>query len=180
MPSLAQIRTMVRASAPADWEDLEPGPWYLDGFATVNGQVETSYHPRLAVYRPDVSLRLAWGMRKSWGDSDDDGLRFDWHFPDPRMVLELVDVLWAGALVDRLVVVAVDGHRCLLPCPAEPIVVDSGQHRPDIVGETASAYDVAVARLVNSIGDGISEFDRYFRESGIVEIPNDGPPPALR
>ena len=52
-------------------------------------------------------------------------------------------------------------------------VVESGQSRPEVVGETVRAYDVAVARLVNSIGKGISEFDHYFRESGIVELPDD-------
>jgi hypothetical protein len=178
MPTLASIQAMVANSDPEDWAQLEPGPTYLYQLWTVSDRdgthLEPAEHITRAVYRSNVELGLAWGLVR---DTPSEA-KFPWTgvFPDAKHDrLVFVDILWNGAPVDRLVVAVVDGGRAVLP-PARPIVVDAGFGDAEIVGEVATPYDVAVARLIHTLsGSPESEFDRYSREAGIVEVPDDGP-----
>ena len=80
-------------------------------------------------------------------------------------MLEFVDVLWAGALVDRTIVVSVDGRRCLLPVPRRSRSSSTaGNPGPTSSSRPRRRTPSTVARLVDSIGESISEFERYFSE----------------
>ena len=96
------------------------------------------------------------------------------------MRVVLLDVLWAGALVDRQVFYLVDDGRGILP-DYEDEAIDTGQLDAEAVVRTASARAVQAARLMLCLTSGSSTFDEetragdrfdsYFRRSGIVEIP---------
>lgn len=174
MPSLDEIRSTIQRSTAVDWEVLLAGPTYLDAFAMVSGpqpwHVEHEEHTERAVYRPDVALGLAWGLPAM---SRDTALRFAWseQFPDSTVYLDFVDVLWNGMLVDRRQVAVIDGGRGTLP-QARPLVVETGQTWPEVVGETATVYDVHVARLVHQLrGAHHGDFEDYLGRAGIVETP---------
>ena len=168
-----EITQMVTGSSPDDWEVLGEGPNYLDKFAQVTSEgqhyLELDWHTYLAVYKPDVSLRLAWGM------TVDDRLTFeDWHFPDRSGYRVLVDAFWQGALVARWTVLLVDGGRSYLP-DADRGYVKTGESITDYetVGWTAKASEIALARLLDRIARSMSEFDRYLEQAGIVEVPDE-------
>lgn len=163
---------MITGSSPRDWELIGP-PVYLDRLGEVTSgdqhwiEVDSQYY--LAVYKPDVSLRLAWGLTL------EKDLSFEgWIFPDRSIWRYAVDVFWQGALVGRRTVLNVDGGRCYLPDP-DPVYVktDDSLMGHMIVGWTAKASAVAVARLLDSIVRPSSEFDRYFRQAGIAEVPDE-------
>jgi hypothetical protein len=182
MTSLADVRSMILASTPDEWEVPIIGPTYLNRFGMVttfegdahrpHHHVEQDEHMHRAAYRPDVSLGLAWGMRAG---HEDDEHHFPWsdRFADRTVRLQFIDVLWNGMLIDRREVAHVDGHRGTLP-HARPMVVDTGQHWPEAIGETTNPYDVQLARLTHVLAGGsLEEFESHFRRSGIVEIPDD-------
>ncbi len=126
--------------------------------------LEHEEHRLRAVYRPDVSLGVAWGLpldrlRRTF---DDD------RFADPTYFLVHVDALWNGMLIDRDVVAVVDGGRAVLPV-GRPVTADGDQDRREIVGQTVRAADVALARLVDALS-GNREFDRYLADSGLVVL----------
>jgi hypothetical protein len=178
MPSLAEMRSIIRASTVDHWEVTLIGPTYLNAFGTVSDQsgtwLEHKEHVHRAVYRPDVSLGLAWGMDVY---SDDLPIHAPWsdRFSDPTIHLQYIDVLWNGMLIDRREIAKVDGHRGTLP-HARPMVVDTGQDWPEAIGETSNPYDVQLARLTHVLGGGsLEEFESHFRRSGIVEIPDEEP-----
>jgi hypothetical protein len=178
MPSLTDIRTMIRASSADDWEVPLVGPTYLNAFGMVSDAsrqwMEQSEHYHRAAYRPDVSLGLAWGLPASHAD---DRQNFPWsdRFIDRAVDLDIVDVLWNGMLIDRREIARVDGGRGTLPY-ARSMVIDSGQTFPEVVGETTNPYDVHLARLTHVLGGGrLEDFEEHFRRSGIVELPDEEP-----
>ena len=167
-------------SDPEDWEQLEPGPTYLYQLGMVSDRdgthVEATEHVIRAVYRSNVELGLAWGpATRGAGDGQVPVDR-----PVPRRQERLPDV--CGHLVQRRAgrsprSCVVDGGHAVLP-PARMVVVDSdAEHEHgEIVGEVARPYAVAVARLIHTVaGRPDSEFGRYMREAGIVEVPDEGP-----
>ena len=71
-------------------------------------------------------------------------------------------------LIDRWLLLSVDGGRCYLPAP-RPIT--EGEFADDtlkVVGQEARPLHTAVARLVDGLGGSISEFDRYLEMSHII------------
>jgi hypothetical protein len=167
-----ELTQMVKGSSPDDWEVLGSGPNYLDKFAEVTSGdqhwVELAWHDYLAVFKADVSLRLAWGMTVA------DELTFeDWHFPDKSGYRLLVDAFWQGALVARWTILGVDGGRAYLPDVRQEYV-KTGESITDYenVAYSAKASEIALARLLDRIVRGqSSEFDRCFEQAGIVEVP---------
>ena len=131
--------------------------------------LEVDFHNYLAVFKPDVDLRLAWGLIV------DSNLNFDdWVFPDPAIDRLLVDGFWRGALVARWTILAVDGHRSYLP-DVDRADIKTGESLRDhqTFGWTAPASDVALARLLQELLQRpAGEFDRYMEQVGIVEVPD--------
>src|SRR5215469_7597637 len=158
-----EITQMITASEPGDWEviDAGTGPLYLERHGEVieDGQhrVEVDSHYYLAVYRPDVSLRIAWGFRVGdrWESAEE-----NWVWPDRSMERFAVDAFWQGALVGRRTLLSVDGGHCYLP-DAERAFVRAGDTPQGYmtVGWTATASEIATARLVDELS-GHSEFGR--------------------
>jgi hypothetical protein len=167
-----EITQMITSSSPRDWEVIGP-PVYLDRLGEVRSgdqhwlEVDSQYY--LAVFKPDVSLRLAWGLTL------ERELSFEgWLFPDPSIRRYAVDAFWQGALVARWTVLNVDGGRCYLPDPDPAYVkVDNSLMGHMIVGWTAKASSVALARLLDSLIRSASEFDSYFQRAGLAEVPDE-------
>ena len=117
-----EIRSRVMGTDADDWHQIVcwggGGPSYLNSFGvwtTSDGQMgfEIESHSNLAVLREDVDLKIAWGL-----NTDRDGsLTFPWqnNFADNKVTKMFIDILWRDSLVDREVVVSVDGGRALLP-----------------------------------------------------------------
>jgi hypothetical protein len=169
-----ELTQMVTGSSPEDWEVLGRGPVYLYQLGNVSSGdhsqpwVEVDSHYYLAVYKPDISLRLAWGLTL------DNDLTTEWVFPDRSMYRYAVDAFWQGALVTRWTMLGVDGGRCYLP-DADRGAVQTGESFRDYetVAWTAKASEVAVARLLDRIIRGpSSEFDSKLDQAGIVEVPD--------
>ena len=157
-----------------DWAVLDEGPLYLYELGEVlSGDrhwVEVNTHHSMAVLRADVNLRLAWGLQR-----DDDQHFEGWSWPNPKISRSLADVFWQGSLVARWTYLVVDGGACYLPDP-EREYLQTGDSPNDYEGgpRTAKASEVALARLLNRFAQRpYEEFDRYFEQSGIVEVPDD-------
>jgi len=171
-----EIRKMITGSSRDDWAIVSvEGGAYLDRFEEVvsgdRSHLELESHVYLAVYRPDVDLRLAWGMKQ------DTGLTFlDWDFPDRSINRLVVDAFWRGALVGRWSVLSVDGGRCCLPDPY--LAVAEAGPAPgglEVIGSTVGESRVALARLLHRIrGQDDAEFDRYLQGTGVVVVRDEG------
>ncbi len=165
-----EVTSMITTSSTSNWEILQSGPHYLDSFGEVSssGQhwIEVGYHDYLAVYKADVTLRMAWGMGM------EDNLTFEgWIWPDRSISRFLVDGFLQGALVARWGLLSVDGGRCYLPSPNQEYEEESpGQYRG--LGWTAPTSHVALARLINNlVNRPEGEFDRYLQQTGLTETP---------
>jgi hypothetical protein len=126
-------------------------------------------HHYLGVYKPDVSLRLAWGLKL------EDELSLDgWTWPDRSISRYGVDAFWQGALVARWTMLVVDGGRAYLPDPDRAYIkTDDTSMGYETIAWTAKASEVAIARLLDRMVRSVGEFDRYFSDAGIVEIPDE-------
>jgi hypothetical protein len=168
-----ELTKMIIDSSPHDWELLGDGPLYLDRLGEVTGDgqhwVEVDSHHYLAVYKPDISLRLAWGLKLE-GQLSFEG----WTWPDPSISRHAVDAFWQGALVARWTILIVDGARSYLPDPERAYVkTDDTSRGYETVGWTAKASEITIARLLDGIVRPSGEFDRYFGSAGIVEVPDE-------
>ena len=162
-----EITSTITASSPADWELLAvDGLIFIDRFTNASpGGLEADCHTYLAVYKPDIDLRLAWGLTHA------DGLTFDGlTFPDPRIERQLVDGFWRGALVTRWPVLSVDGYRCYLPNPTQTYTSTGPSIRDnETLGWTAKPSEIALVRLLQSLVHGHDkDFDSYVERAGII------------
>jgi hypothetical protein len=154
------LRGILRTSSAADWRSV-PGPPYFVESWTGRDDLEFDGHLSWAVWRPDVSLALAWGLS---GDRD---LVFGWaNWPDRSVSRELVDVFWNGSIVDRYYGLRVDGGRALLPQPQHEIVKD------ELVMPQISPTQSNVFRVLAELSQN-SEYGRYLQQAGFVEIPDE-------
>jgi len=160
---------MVIRSSPEDWEKLDQGPVYLERLREVieDGQrrLEVDSHHCLAVYKPDVSLRLAWGLKLR----DEPSLP-PWRHKDQTLERRIVDAFWQGALVARWTILDLNSGYCYLPTPW---LADLDEVTGRARGHSAKASDVALARLVNLLTRPSIPFDRCLKETGIAEVPDD-------
>jgi hypothetical protein len=172
-----EVRRLITGSSPDDWAVIDvAGNIYLDRFEGVSsgGQqwLEAAGHVYLALYQPDVDLRLAWGMTHTTG------LAFEgWNFPNRSIERFLVDGFWRDSFVTRWPVLSVDGDRCYLPYPLPAVAAGgaaAGHHF--VVGSRVKASEVALARLLQQLaGREDLEFDTYLRQTGAVVVPDEGP-----
>lgn len=113
-------------------------------------------HPKIAFYRPDTSIVLAWGLEV------DDDFEAPWanKFPETKAWSCYVDVFFNQILSGRFLYAEVDGGRAKLPVP--------GSLKNELV--TPREYYLLV-KLLNEIclGSG-SQYEEYFKSAGF-EIP---------
>ena len=160
---LEALITLITDSNPNDWSATSSGPTFRDRLMQVSsgGQswIEINSHHTIAVYKPDISISLGFGM--AWKDKFDE----PWanKFPDPSADGRYIDIYYYGSLVYRDVYVIVDGGRASLPMPKgrNDLVVAKGYH--DLI------------RLINSVGGAVSQFDDYFKRAGLQVGQQDWP-----
>lgn len=157
MPTLHEIRNLVRTSSSTDWHIIEDGPTYRNRFASSTGpgdqwRLEEDSHHTVLVYIPDVDLTIAYGMTFDLRGSGPTR-EFEWSkvFPDPSVEIDMADVFWRGSLIDRVDYAYVDGARGIVPM--------GGGHQ----GLKVTSYERDVARLLHSLrSGGFGTFERFF------------------
>jgi hypothetical protein len=111
-------------------------------------------HASVAVFKPDLSISLAWGLpsnsdfKEPWANG----------FADPKASSAFLDLFWMGTLVHRTTYVHVDGGRGNLPLPSP-----SGDEL------TVERDYSALIRLVDSL-DHVSQYDLFFKRAGFSEV----------
>jgi len=170
---LDDLRRLVADSAPGDWHKI-------GCYGTGADPSDRRGHQSVFVFREDVNLTMAYGAPIDDGEPWEDAELA----PGPRHEVRgvLLDVFWAGALVDRQALHLVDDGRGILP-DYEDEAIDTGQLDAEAVARTAPARAVRAARLVLCLNNGFTtfeddaraghRFDFYFHRSGIVEIPDE-------
>lgn len=155
--TLRELHERIAATAPAHWRvlPLGPEPTSPDAAEGITG------HTHRAVLRADVDLVLTWGLRESDRDYFEPWLGNLGRMTEVRADRILLDVLWGGSLVDRLLGLSFDGF--LLPFPR------SRQPRVKGLPDRLFARDEAEPwRLVHELTfpDGVA-FDRVVHRSGL-------------
>jgi hypothetical protein len=131
-----------------------------DGPATVAGETPIG-HTHRAVLRSDIDLVLSWGMRESEREYFEPWLGNLGRLTEVRAERILLDVLWAGSLVDRLLGLRIDD--AVLPFPRS--------RQPRVKG-LADRYfpreETEPWRLAHALGDPDGPaFDRVVHRSGL-------------
>ena len=169
---LDDLRRLVADSAPGDWHKI-------GCYGAGADPSDRRGHRSVFVFRADVNLTLAFGAPIDDGEPWEDAELA----PGPKHEVRgvLLDVFWAGALVDRQALHLVDDGRGILP-DYEDEAIDTGQLDDEAVARTAPARAVRAARLMLCLTKCFSTFDEearaghrfdsYFHRSGIVEIPD--------
>lgn len=121
-----------------------------------HGVLDAEDHSNVAVYMPDVSITLAFGLHHL------DDFKEQWanKFPDSHASSSYVDVFYNNALVFRDVYVSVDGGRAKLPLPTRKF--DDANKKVIALEVPRPRHDFI--RLVDHF-EGKSDFDRYFRDA---------------
>jgi len=102
--TLRELHERIAASGTVHWKVL------------ALGEVEpTTAHPHRATLRSDVDLVLAWGLVESSRDYFEPWLGNLGRMTEVRADRIVLDVLWGGSLVDRLLGLGFEGF--LLPFP---------------------------------------------------------------
>lgn len=166
-----EITHLITDSSPDDWEVLPGMPLHLGWLTQMDAGtdehwVKVDSHTHLAVYRANVGLRLAWGLKT--------GERMSFDGRPWEVTGLLADAFWQGALVARWWVLHVDEGACYLPQPFTEIV-STGQAIGQPIMDTAKASGVNLARLLQRLvrpGAGAAEFERYWNESRLTEVPD--------
>jgi hypothetical protein len=173
-----EVLQAIQRSTNADWHVItcwgfNAGPSYLTEF-NVGGSgddgcgLDVGSHALRAVYKPDVSLGLAYGLDYAGGRE----LTFDWaKFPDTTVTGSWADVLWNGMLVHRQLLLVVDGSRAILPAPSSVYAPVSLAHEPVQVGDVVTPFERAFARIVHGLEHRPEDFDRYFEVAGFLVTP---------
>jgi len=171
---LDEVHGVIVTSDPLDWHRVEADNGsFLNTFvveSTLDAQgaemfsgLEIDGHFGRAAYRPDVSLGIAWGLRYEGGRTWQE----DWAtYPDRTIRAYWADVFYAGMLVDRHLLLNVDGGRCFLPTPHLDYDTTDVSN-PILIERYVDRVEHGLARLVDGLGGGVSEFDSYFDRSGI-------------
>lgn len=167
--TLRELHERIAASTPVHWRLLPLGPGWpgalVDGGGPPGDSIDpgsgATGHVHRAVLRSDVDLVLTWGLRESDRDYFEPWLGNLGRMTEVRADRILLDVLWAGSLVDRLAGLAFDGF--LLPFPR------SRQPRVKGLPDRFFARDEAEPwRLVHELTfpDGVA-FERVVHRSGL-------------
>lgn len=165
---LEQIRQMVVESRRADWLRIHPPLFHHEmGNLIRSGvtEVEVGAHYYSLVYRADVNLTVEVGLPMD----RDDTRQFDFaeRFVNPKASCYYVDIFWAGSLVDRYSMIALDGGHKLLPFPHTGGSQETGW--VDQVHER----EVEVARLLASVDGSYDPIDGALSTVGFVVVPDE-------
>ena len=175
--TLSELMDKIIVSDREDWHIItcwggNSGPSYHDEFTFYetwarehHGVLEARSHGNVAVYMPDVSITLAFGLyalkdfKEEWANK----------FADPHASSSWVDVFYNNALVFRDLYVTVDGGRSSLPLPTRRF--DDAKEKVIALEVPQRQHDFI--RLVRSLEGSVQEFDRYFNNAGfkIVDEP---------
>lgn len=158
---------MMAITAPAgDW--VKAGSYQIPMPATAQG-ADGRPHLWVALYKPDISLLLAWGA--SSGQDPDYPFTFPWPAAHAREH-QFADIVWNGVPVARRGIWLVDNDRCYLPdaSPAHAgTAEEAAEGRCEQAGLAASESDIALARLLQGLAHPTGpRFGAYLRDSGIV------------
>jgi hypothetical protein len=123
--TLRELHERIAATQPAHWRLLAAGPGFGGAVVADAPRAETegggtpnasdAGHLHRAVLRADVDLVLTWGLRESPRDYFEPWLGNLGRMSEVRCDRILLDVLWRGSLVDRLLGLAF--RDFLLPFP---------------------------------------------------------------
>jgi hypothetical protein len=171
--NLREVLRTVAESSRADWHMIacwgfSSGPSYRDHLAfyeTYEGRPNVLYadsHSNIAVYVPDVSITMAYGLEVGDGE-----YTADWTdaFPDKSAKIHFVDIFFNNALVYRDTYVSADGGGVALPVPAR---------RSDGTLEVTEGA-CKLTRLLDSLGRAGSDFDFNVRRAGFKVVKTDWP-----
>ncbi|MGB3412457.1 MAG: hypothetical protein WBA45_14815 [Microthrixaceae bacterium] len=118
-----------------------------------------------------MSLGVAWGLEYMSGESWQEP--WSTRLPDSNVSGSWADVLWNGMLVDRELVLNVDGGRGKLPAGRKlgaPSATGSLMDT-EVFAEEVSEWQAALARLVHCFESPAERFDEYMTRAGIVVVP---------
>jgi hypothetical protein len=162
--------SLVIGSNPDDWHAVEGGHTYLDAFSAETSFVDDqesrwlghSQHHGRAVFKPDISIGMAWGMPR-----DRDGQRFfeDWiaRFADETAYAAWLDLLYHGQPVHRYLYIVVDGGRCKIPLPEQTF---SGDLNPHEVRRWIGYDAYRLFSVLNAL-DSSHDYEAYLDRSGL-------------
>ncbi|WP_019549838.1 MULTISPECIES: hypothetical protein [Streptomycetaceae] len=159
---LEEIRNRVRSSTREDWRQISNG----------NGTTIFDGHHTLLVHREDVRLSIGWGADSGEAEPDE-----EWAAPFQRHLdadhrratpCHFATIYYAGAMVDRYDVAAVDSGSTLVPVPSDAFTEGSD-------GETAHHYEVSafhrdLARLIHSFWHLPRSFEHGFRQMNVTVV----------
>lgn len=152
--TLEDLLKAIENSDPSDWNYITR-PTFAQDIQQVSGGhpvpwVEVDEHSSLLVFRPDLSITIAMGIRHL------DEFYEDWArkgFADPGASSSWVDFRYNGVPVLRELLVHVDGARAGLPVPAHgSLDIPSRQY--------------AIWQLIDEI-TGSGNFADYFKRAGL-------------
>lgn len=174
MPELYEIQQWLIQSTQDDWAAVdETGPSFHDTWEKSTTPSDRGWelhhgsHRAVLVYRRNVSLTVAYGLPEKVIDH---GRREspEWNaiFPDSRPLdIELADVFWNGALIDRCAVTHVDGGRAILPWPTARVREADGRFEWEV-----TSFQVALARIAHESRGLSYELDEYLRRAGFTVV----------
>jgi hypothetical protein len=162
---MPRLMSTIISSEPESWNTItcwgaNSGPSYHYKIVThqYQGQpnrLESAAQNIVAVYKPDVSISLAWGLvmnsnfQEQWINT----------FHDRRASSHFVDLFYNKSLVHRAIYVVMDGGRAKLPLA---ILKDSELQVP-------KAYHDFI-KLIDQIDTYHSQFDSYFQRANFKII----------
>jgi hypothetical protein len=167
--NLRELLNTVSGSSPEDWHGIgcwghSSGPSYHDHLS-YRGQSNVFHvktHSDVAVYIPDVSITMAYGLDIAEGNYEQEWVK---NFPNGNARIHYVDVFFNNALVYRDAYVAVDGGGILLPVPRR---ADNGDLE---VAERACMF----VKLLDSMSQSGSEFDVSIKRAGFKVVDTEWP-----
>ncbi|MCR9070627.1 MAG: hypothetical protein NXI18_02820 [Alphaproteobacteria bacterium] len=155
---LRELLATVAASKVGDWQIIFR-PTLRHRFTGVTAaaggrdQVLVDEHAVTFSYRPDIAITMAFGLI----DQAAYDLPTDHPFARENARTLFLDIFHEGRLAHRETVVNVDRQRCLLPMPTSwevPVLVPTAQF--------------SLIRLVHALAGPPTDYDSYFKESGMV------------
>jgi hypothetical protein len=164
--TLRELHERIAETRPSSWRMLPAGPGFGAGAPATDAPPATALasdagHPQRAVLRADVDVVLTWGLRESGRDYFEPWLGNLGRMTEVRCDRILLDVLWRGSTVDRLLGLAFADF--VLPFPRS--------RAPRVKGLPDRYFDrdeTASWRLVHELSfpDGVA-FDRVVHRSGL-------------
>lgn len=168
--NLKEYKKIILNTTKEDWVCIG-SPSYLNSISVLTDGtgnflgIDVETFPMSASLKNDLSISIAWGFPHEREFSEPWTSRFS----DPRASSDFIDFFYNRTVVFRDIIVSVDGGRCYLPLPDG--VPDSKS--PDFIVYNVSKEEYSFLRILDSLGDKVSEFDRYFEKAGfnILNIP---------